>query len=77
MEPSFVGKRYEILGQLGKGGMGVVYVAAARRRLGGLLGGADGRPLVEAADTWFAGEGVKRPDRLVELLAPGFAERNG
>jgi hypothetical protein len=49
-------------------------VATARRRLGGLLGGLDGRPLVEAADTWFSGEGVKRPDRLVELLAPGFGE---
>jgi hypothetical protein len=50
-------------------------VAAARRRLGGLLSAADGRPLVDTADAWFAAEGVQRPERVVDLLAPGFAAR--
>ena len=46
--------------------------AAARRCLGQLLGGDEGRRLVEEADHWFAGVGGVRPDRLAAVLAPGL-----
>jgi eukaryotic-like serine/threonine-protein kinase len=46
--------------------------AVADRRLGETLGGPDGRPLVERADGWMAAQGVRRPDRLANLFAPGF-----
>jgi hypothetical protein len=47
--------------------------AAARRRLGGLLGGEEGRTLVEGADTWMKSESVKDPAKMTAMLAPGFA----
>jgi hypothetical protein len=48
-------------------------VAVARRRLGELLGAAEGRPLVEAADAWMLAEGIRDPARMTELFTPGFA----
>jgi hypothetical protein len=47
-----------------------LYAAAARRRLGELLGGAEGAALIEAADDWMAGQGVARPERLTALFVP-------
>ena len=49
-----------------------LFGAAAQRRLGGLIGGDEGRGLIEKADTWMRGEGIKLPGSMVELLAPGF-----
>lgn len=46
--------------------------AAAQRRRGELLGGAEGEALVRAADEWFVAEGVRSPERLTQMLAPGF-----
>jgi eukaryotic-like serine/threonine-protein kinase len=46
--------------------------SAARRRLGALVGGSEGRGLIEAADAFMVGQGVVRPDRLAAALAPGF-----
>ncbi|HWP36825.1 MAG TPA: AAA family ATPase [Gemmatimonadales bacterium] len=48
------------------------HAAAARRRLGQLLGGDEGSALVETADGFFRAVGGRRPDRLASLLAPGF-----
>ena len=50
------------------------YAAAARRRLGGLLGGSEGADLVRQADDWFAGMGGRRPERLTAMLVPGFPD---
>jgi hypothetical protein len=49
-----------------------LYAACARRRRGQLLGGDAGRRLVEEADAWMSGQAIRRPDRMADLLAPGF-----
>ena len=49
-----------------------LYAAAARRRLGQLVGGAEGRQLVAQADAWMTEQRIKRPDRMTDMLAPGF-----
>jgi serine/threonine protein kinase/tetratricopeptide (TPR) repeat protein len=44
--------------------------ASCRRRLGQLLGGAEGQRLVEAADAWMAGRTIKAPARMAALYTP-------
>jgi len=44
--------------------------AAARRRLGALLGGEDGRLLTERAEQWMAAAGIKNFDRMTNLVSP-------
>jgi hypothetical protein len=48
------------------------YASASRRRLGALLGGDEGRALVERENEWQRGEAIRNPDRFTALLAPGF-----
>jgi hypothetical protein len=49
-----------------------LYAAAARRRLGTLLGNDEGRRLVEQADAWMAQQSIRNPARIMALYAPGF-----
>ncbi len=51
-----------------------LYVAAARRRLGMLIGGSEGKTMVDAADAWMATQDVRNPPAMVRLLAPGFPD---
>ena len=51
-----------------------LYAAAIAYQRGHLLGNADGEALKEAAWREFEAEGVKRPDRMANMLAPGFQE---
>jgi hypothetical protein len=51
-------------------GMGLL-TAVVRRRRGAILGGKEGAALVEAGDDWMASHGVKNPDRMTALFAPG------
>jgi hypothetical protein len=60
-------------GRLDAAGMRL-HAAAARRRLGERVAGTEGRRLVEQADAWMNGQGVRRPDRMTALLAPGFPD---
>jgi hypothetical protein len=48
-----------------------LYAAAARRCRGLVLGGDEGRALVEAADAWMRGERIQNPERMTAMLAPG------
>jgi eukaryotic-like serine/threonine-protein kinase len=50
-----------------------LHAAVARRCEGRLRGGAAGAADVARADAWLASAGVKNPERMVSLLAPGFA----
>jgi hypothetical protein len=49
-----------------------LYAAAARRRLGEVVGGDEGRSLVQSADAWMKSESVGDPARMTAVLAPGF-----
>lgn len=49
-----------------------LYAAAARRRLGQRTGGEEGDALVRDADTWMRGQLVKIPEKMVDVLMPGF-----
>jgi hypothetical protein len=54
-----------------------LHAAVSRRRLGELLGGQAGRALIDAADAWMTGQGVKNPPRMTALYAPGFRNARG
>ncbi len=49
-----------------------MYAAAARRQLGRILGGDEGRSLIERADVAMGEEEVVNPERIAAMLAPGF-----
>jgi hypothetical protein len=48
-----------------------LYAVAARRRRGQLLRGDEGAALVTEADAWMAGQDIKNPARMADMLAPG------
>ncbi len=52
-----------------------LHLAAARDRLGGLLGGDEGAALRASAAAYVSTEGVVASDLLFELQAPGIARR--
>jgi hypothetical protein len=52
-----------------------LHLAAARRRRGELIGGDAGRGLVDESNAWMAGQGIRNPDRMCVLLAPGAWSR--
>jgi serine/threonine protein kinase len=49
-----------------------LYAAAARRRLGVLTGGDAGAAFVRDADTWLRAQLVKVPEKMVDVLMPGW-----
>lgn len=49
----------------------VAHAAVARRRRGEILGGQEGKRLVDECDAWMATQKVKNPERMVALFAPG------
>ena len=49
-----------------------LYAAAARRRLGLVRGGESGRQLVAEADAWMQEQGIRKPDLMTRMLAPGW-----
>jgi len=46
--------------------------AAAQQRLGELLGGDEGAALEASCAEWSSREAIARPDRMLEIAAPGF-----
>lgn len=51
-----------------------MFTAAAKRRLGELVQGDEGRALIASADSWLRGQGVRDPQRWSAMLAPGFGD---
>jgi tetratricopeptide (TPR) repeat protein len=49
-----------------------LYSAAAKRRLGQLIGGQRGEELITAGTEFMTRQGIVRPDRMTQMLAPGF-----
>jgi eukaryotic-like serine/threonine-protein kinase len=49
-----------------------LHAAAARRRLGQLVGGDRGEGLVKAADLWMMDQRIGNPAAMTRLFAPGF-----
>ena len=52
-----------------------VYAAAARRHLGNLVGGDEGRDLIALADAWMIDQGITNPARMAAGITPGFTGR--
>jgi serine/threonine protein kinase/KaiC/GvpD/RAD55 family RecA-like ATPase len=50
-----------------------MHAAAARMRLGGLIGGDEGRTLLDAARTWMEQQGIANPQQMTAMLVPGFS----
>jgi hypothetical protein len=48
-----------------------LHAAAAQRRRGELLGGAEGARLIEASGAWMTGQSIENPARMAAMLAPG------
>jgi tetratricopeptide (TPR) repeat protein len=48
-----------------------LYTAVTRRCRGQLLGGDEGRMMVEAADAWIKQQHIVNPERITMMLAPG------
>jgi hypothetical protein len=48
-----------------------LHAAAARRRRGELMGGDAGAELISGSDTWMTAQGIKAPERMTAVLAPG------
>ena len=48
-----------------------LHAACARRRLGELTGGDEGRTLIAAANEWMRGQEIKNPERMAAVIAPG------
>ena len=48
------------------------HAAVADRCRGELIGGDDGRNRIAASDVWMAAQGVRRPERMTAMLAPGL-----
>jgi eukaryotic-like serine/threonine-protein kinase len=51
-----------------------LYAAAARCRLGSILGGEKGGTLVNSAQAWMRNQGIRNPSGFAEMLAPGRFE---
>jgi serine/threonine protein kinase/tetratricopeptide (TPR) repeat protein len=49
-----------------------LYATAARRRLGEVIGGEQGKELVDEAEVWMRRQQIKNPPAMTRMLAPGF-----
>jgi hypothetical protein len=62
---------------LGEAAHIVFITAAARRRLGALVGGDEGRALLAAAEQWMREARIKDPERMTYLVSPCEVEPGG
>jgi hypothetical protein len=60
------GRRFDAVGM-------ALHAAATRRCLGRMLGGEAGREMARRADKWMAAEGIKNPEKMTAMIAPGLS----
>jgi hypothetical protein len=51
-----------------------LYAASARRQLGKVVGGDEGRAMIAQADMWMANQDIRDPARMAASIAPGFVD---
>ena len=51
-----------------------LHAAVTRRRLGQLLGGDEGRDLVQKANSWMTDQTIRNLTRMTAMYAPGFPD---
>jgi hypothetical protein len=51
-----------------------LHAAAMRRRRGKIVGGEEGRVLVQAAEAFMQRQKIVNPERMTAILAPGFRD---
>jgi eukaryotic-like serine/threonine-protein kinase len=51
-----------------------LYAAAARQKLGKLIGGDEGRALIARSQAWMAEQGIRAPEKMVRACISGFPE---
>ncbi len=51
-----------------------LYAAVTRRRQGQLVGGDEGRALVQKANSWMTNQTIRNPTRMTAMYAPGFPD---
>ena len=49
-----------------------LYAAAGRCAQGQLIGGNEGRAMIESAEAWMKHQGIRNSARIVAMLVPGF-----
>jgi hypothetical protein len=49
-----------------------LYAAVAKRRLGEITDGVEGKRLVDEADRWMHEQKIKAPSQITMMLAPGI-----
>jgi hypothetical protein len=54
-----------------------LHAVTAQRRLGEILGGDQGRELIQQADDWMTRQQIKNPVKITNLMAPGFNDPPG
>ncbi len=47
-----------------------LFAAAARRRLGELRGGSEGRDLIASSNQWMLDHEIQNPERMTAAIAP-------
>ena len=52
-----------------------LFAASARRQLGRLIGGGEGRSLIKQSETWMKEQSIRRPDKMANAMIPGFESR--
>jgi len=48
-----------------------LYAAAARRRIGEITSGDEGKRAIEEADAWMTEQQIRNPERMAQMLVPG------
>jgi hypothetical protein len=52
-----------------------MYATAARRRIGEIISGDDGREVIQEADAWMTQQQIRNPERMAQMLVPGRFSR--